>query len=275
MKYDAKCSDNQGNPLTTNDTGYQTYNNNAQNCTGNLSVVSTPNGYPIANIAETDAKTYCASLGGHLMTNDEWMTIAYNVVNQGSNWSGGSVGNGAVYIGHSDSSPNNALQASNDDTQGYFGTDGPASGGGTGSNATQKRTFSLSNGSIIWDFAGNVYQEVQRSNMNVGDNQTTMNQPACNNASSWTWCEFTSATAWSTDATTALTASQVSPPNNWISSKGMGQLLTWGPGGTGGGTNAFIRGGAWSGSTTDGPFALNLGFGTGGTHRAVGFRCVR
>jgi hypothetical protein len=208
------------------------------------------------------------------MTNDEWMTIAYNVVNQGSNWSGGSVGNGAVYIGHSDNVPGNASQASNDDTQGYFGTDGPVSGGGTGTNATQRRTLSLSNGSVIWDMSGNIWQEVQRSNMNIGDNINTMYQPACA-LTSWAWCGFPNATAWSTDTTTALTAFQVSPPNNWTISQGMGQLFTWGPGGTGGGTNAFIRGGYWFINAADGPFTLNLDWYTTSTYSRVGFRCVR
>jgi hypothetical protein len=279
MKYDAKCSDNQGNPLTSPDNNppYHVYSNSTQNCTGNLSVVSTPNGYPITNIAEIDAKKYCASLGGHLITNDEWMTIAYNVVNQGNNWSGGSVGNGAVYIGHSDSSPNNASQASNDDTQGYFGTDGPVSGGGTGSNTTQKRTLSLSNGSVIWDFAGNIDQEVQRSSMNIGDNTNTITTPTCSAGTfgAVEFCQYgNSISPYITVYNdSSFSASTIGPPNSsWNSNQGMGRVLGY-DGATGG--NTFLRGGDWGNGTNDGPFTLYLHWYTGSPNDSVGFRCVR
>jgi hypothetical protein len=225
------------------------------------------------------AKTYCASLGGHLMTNDEYMTIAYNVVNQGSNWSGGSVGSGAVYTGHNDGSPNNASQASNDDTQGYFGTDGPVSGGGTGTNATQKRTLSLSNGSVIWDFAGNINQEVQRSNMNIGDSTNTMAVPACSDGTAgWEYCQYSNlATPYVSSYSTNVTQLMVAPPNNsWYSQQNMGQLYTYGSGGTIAGANVFVRGGQWDiGATNGGLFELDVSWGAMGSHRAIGFRCVR
>jgi hypothetical protein len=211
------------------------------------------------------------------MTNDEWMTIAYNVVNQGSNWSGGSVGNGAVYIGHSDNVPANASQASNDDTQGYFGTDGPASGGGTGTNATQRRTLSLSNGSIIWDFAGNVYQEVQRSNMNIGDNTNTMAMPACSNGtSSLEACQYSNlATPYVSSYSTDVTQLMAAPPNNsWYSQQNIGELVTYGSGVNPGSYNAFIRGGNWN-YGADGPFLLNLNWTIAATANYMGFRCVR
>jgi hypothetical protein len=40
---------------------------------------STPDGTPWTSIAWSDAKAACASAGAHLITNDEWMTIARNV----------------------------------------------------------------------------------------------------------------------------------------------------------------------------------------------------
>jgi prepilin-type N-terminal cleavage/methylation domain-containing protein len=283
MKYDAKCSDNQGNPLTSpaDGGGYNNGGNsvNSNNCTpsNGRQIASLPGGFPIVDISHTQAVTYCASIGAHLMTNDEYMTIVTNAVNQGSNWTSGSVGNGAVYIGHSDNVPANASQASNDDTQGYFGTDGPASGGGTGSNTTQRRTLSLSNGSIIWDFVGNVVQEVQRSNMNMGDNTNTITTPTCSAGTSGTgeWCQYGNSTSpyITVYNDSSFSASTIGPPNSsWNSNQGMGQVNGY-DGATGG--NIFLRGGSWYNGTNDGPFALRLDWGTGGTGSIVGFRCVR
>ena len=269
MKYDAKCSDNYGNNLTSPDTGYQTYNNSLKPCVApSYSITSAPDGYPIANIAETTAKQYCQSIGAHLMTNDEWMTIATNATNQPSNWSGGSVGSGSMPRGNSNSS----WAQSDNSIYGYAGSTNTST---YSTSFINLRTINLSNGSIIWDFAGNVFQEVQRSNMNQGDNQTTEPSPAYT-GTSWTWGDFPSWTSWSSDPTTALTKSQVSPPNgSWTYAQGMGQLLGWGPGGTGGGTNAFIRGGNWNFGGNVGVFTLHLYWNTGSTSSDVGFRCAR
>lgn len=85
----------------------------------------------------------------HLISEAEWMTIAQNVLNVKSNWSNGSVGSGYVFNGHSDYDPYNPIAtASLDDSDGYFGT-------GNSSPSSQRRTLTLSNGEVIWDFSGN------------------------------------------------------------------------------------------------------------------------
>ena len=63
--------------------------------------VSTPNKYPIVDINQAGAITACASLGAgyHLITNNEWMTVARNIEQQGGNWSTGIVGSGGLYRG--------------------------------------------------------------------------------------------------------------------------------------------------------------------------------
>ena len=111
---------------------------------------------PWVNISQTDAITECSSLGPnyHLITNPEWMTIARNIETTGSNWSSGTVNNGAISIGHSDNSPGNSLAAGTDN-DGCFGT------GQVCDDVTwdsQRRTHTLSNGEVIWDFAGNVWE---------------------------------------------------------------------------------------------------------------------
>jgi len=42
-------------------------------------------GSPIAAITHSEAKAICSALGGHLITNQEWMTIGRNVDQQPSN----------------------------------------------------------------------------------------------------------------------------------------------------------------------------------------------
>ena len=270
MKYDAKCV--QGTtPLTSPDSGYHTYYDSSAPCTsGNGKyVASTPDGYPIAYISHTTALSYCASLGAHLLTNDEYMTIATNAANQPSNWSGGSVGSGYLYSGHNDNAPAYALTASPDDSNGYYGE--------TNTGGNQRRTLTLSNGSVVWDMAGNVWEHVQRSVNNVGDNTASMSLPACSNGTAgWEWCQYGTAltpyvSAWTSDVQQSL----VAPPNSsWNSNQGVGQVYTYGAGGNQG-TAVFIRGAYWYYGSFAGAFALNMSWGPSNTYYNVGIRCAR
>ena len=74
MKYEAKCSNTWGDLCTI----------------ASDSPISQAANTPWTEIDQRDAKTECASLGKgyHLITNDEWMTIAANIAAQASNWSG-------------------------------------------------------------------------------------------------------------------------------------------------------------------------------------------
>lgn len=117
-------------------------------------------GTPYVNISQSEAilaaKSACD--GCHLLTEGEWLTIAHNVMHVNNNWNIGFAGTGGGYMftGHSDGSPNYARDAlwAEDNIQGYYGTGNAAGGAGE----EQRRTLSLSNGQIIWDFAGNVWE---------------------------------------------------------------------------------------------------------------------
>lgn len=104
----------------------------------------------LANSA-TKSEEACAS-GCHLIKESEWMTIAQNVMLVPSNWTGGSVGSGTMYIGNSDS-VSSRLAAGSDDSDGYFLT-----GNSPSSSPEQRRTLTLTNGEVIWDMAGNSYE---------------------------------------------------------------------------------------------------------------------
>lgn len=113
-------------------------------------------GVSAINASATAAAT-CATC--HVLTDGEWLTIAYNALYQPSNWSGGVVGTNYMFRGHSDNTPASNPDASSNDSDGYFGT-GNTSGEATvtfGVNGdSQRRTLVLSNGETIWDLAGNV-----------------------------------------------------------------------------------------------------------------------
>lgn len=116
---------------------------------------SVPAGLPFTGVNQFEAidfsRLVCSDC--HLVSEAEWMTLAQNVLNVDSNWDNDAgthkVGVGYIYPGHSDNEPSVALEA-NVDSEGYSGT-GQTSG-------KQRRTLSLSNGEIIWDMSGNVYE---------------------------------------------------------------------------------------------------------------------
>lgn len=118
--------------------------------------VSTASGAPWTSITQTAAITTAtaACAGCHLTTEAEWMTIAANVLSVPSNWSSGTVGTGYIYQGHVNDNPGSGLSASTDDTDGLNGITGGT--GAVGSNS--RRTLTLSNGEVIWDFSGNVWE---------------------------------------------------------------------------------------------------------------------
>lgn len=81
------------------------------------------------------------------------MTIGANAISVGANWTGGNVGSGQVFKGHSDSNPDQTCAASANILDAFVETSCvPSASGG---DATQKRTLQLSNGQMLWDFSGN------------------------------------------------------------------------------------------------------------------------
>ncbi|HUY69630.1 MAG TPA: SUMF1/EgtB/PvdO family nonheme iron enzyme, partial [Candidatus Tyrphobacter sp.] len=207
MKYDAKCLNSQGTPLISPEDGaYHVYANSTTPCVSSNSeyVASTPSGYPIADIDQTDAATYCNTIGAHLITNNEWQTIAWNAENVSSNWYGGVVGTNYLYSGHNDNAPANALQASADDTQGYYHE--------TNTGGNQRRTLTLSNGNVVWDLAGNVWEW-------TNDTIAGTNEPNAG-VGVFAWHEFTSITSWGT-----MSQQTAGPLNSsWNSTQGMGEI---------------------------------------------------
>lgn len=85
--------------------------------------ISQASGTPWVSISQVDAVNYAGNVAGctgcHLVTEAEWLTIAHNALKVASNWSGGSVGSGYIYSGHSDGTPANPVAGSTDDNDSY------------------------------------------------------------------------------------------------------------------------------------------------------------
>ena len=245
-KYEMKCALDASPTvgLTAPDTGYHTYNNSSTACATDRAPQSIASGYPIANITQTNAQTYCSNLGTgyHLITNNEWMTIARNVEKNASNWTGGTVGSGGIWRGHTDNDPALALEANSDDSQGYYGTNNTAP-------SEEKRTFTLSNGKVLWDIAGNVWE---------WNNDTIRRKDECHTtdrSNGWGWSELTTL-----DNYGSLSYAQTRPSKpTWNSGQNMGQIYTYSPSSDTDNTlYAFIRGGSWVYGGGAGLFSLPL-----------------
>lgn len=100
------------------------------------------------NTAITTAQTACTNC--HLISEAEWMTIVQNALSVTTNWNGGVIGTSYVFCGHNDTNPNSALAVSNVN-DGYSDT-------GNSSPSNQRRTLILTNGEVIWDLSGNVWE---------------------------------------------------------------------------------------------------------------------
>jgi formylglycine-generating enzyme required for sulfatase activity len=231
---------------------------NPSNCTraNSRQISSLPGGLPIVDISQTQAISYCASIGAHLITNNEWQTIAWNAESQASNWTGGVVGTGGLYIGNA----NNASEypADPSDANGYAGE----------TNKTivytndERRTLSLSNGAIVWDMAGNVWQWT--SDTIQDQNQPTGPTPG------FAWRQFTAITTWGT-----MTQQTAGPMNSaWSSTQDIGEIYS---DGTSGNTTpyGFFRGGNWGSGGIVGVETLYLIAAPGGAGSNIGFRCAR
>lgn len=246
MKYEAKCIQTSNNtPLIAPLTGVDSYDNSAQTCTGaSRYVASTPGGYPIGSISHATAVSYCDALDAHLMTNAEWMTIARNAEQVDENWTNGSVGDGALKRGNS-SSGNTAME-------GFDSLSG-----------TNTRTMTLSNSSVIWDLAGNVWNHVKK------DDADTLvdNLPTDGGADGWRFIQHTAITGYGD-----LSYDEIRPSNaSWNTIQGMGKVYTYNGAFA---SRVLVRGGRWGGSTAAGAFALMLFWDVDDTSGSLGFRCV-
>ena len=314
MKYEAKCANtslpsvglepSHGNACSGEKAGhyFNTYNNSGKNCscTGNKEIVSTKSGFPIAYIPQFDntlnnAKNYCINMGWHLITNNEWMTIARNVEKIPDNWCDkngtncgfppGSIGK-ILANGHNDSKSEKSSNGTGTDSALVAGndiepcfettTDGSNTCGG---KSSQKRTFTLSNGETIWDFAGNVWEWTDNTVMRKDEPKSATKGVI---DVGWLKSDFASGSPLSVitgngeGSSMGYDAFRPSNPK-WNTNNGVGRIYHYSTPATDTDTTlyAFIRGGNWKHGDDDGAFTIHLSPPPDRTLiNDVGFRCV-
>ena len=265
MKYNAKADNGSGVGDTSQTTGSNTWPANTYLISASRKLVSTPQGYPVANISQTTAITAASSYvnnctGCHLITEAEFLTIVQNVLNNPVNWSGGAVGSGFIYSGHNDNVPATALEASTDDSNGYYGT-------GNVSPSNQKRTLTLSNGEVIWDLAGNVY-EWTTGTIAAGQ------QPGLTGEVAFAWKQWNNGLLLQNGlpASAMPGYTGISGASGWSSTQGIGQLYSnYGDASTRG----FLRGGNWTDGSNAGVLNLFLTYAPSSANTRFGFRVSR
>lgn len=225
-------------------------------------IYSGEEGLPIKNITQSQAKLFCAFQGPkyRLINNQQWMTIAANISAQSSNWNSSQVGEGEVNRGHSDQTPFGPIAAGPDDDPCYLTENFDC----TTSSFSQKRTHILSNGSVIWDFSGNVWEWVD---FDSGGGKVT---PSLDS-----WVDMSLETLQSGDG---ITVFDLLPnpifhtfwQSNWGTPQGFGQYY----GGQVGSGGAMARGGAWLATDISGIFATLLAIDNVTPLNIAGMRCT-
>lgn len=232
----------------------------AKNNNSSTYATSTQTGLPWVGIPRGTSDTTagsalkaCKDAGTNyrLISNTQWQTVARNAESVGANWSGNAVGSGQMAIGHSDFSPGNSLDNNASDTDGYYGTENTAV-----SSWTQRRTRALSNGEMVWDFGGNVWQWASDNYSDLGLNPTIAN----------TTIEFSNTTYFPA-AAGSINRLLFAPDGSFDWSNFTGRM-------TGGSDGAVTRGGSYSNGSEAGVFAAALHRSVTETLGIIGFRCV-
>ncbi|MCL5676122.1 MAG: hypothetical protein M1120_03285 [Patescibacteria group bacterium] len=258
----------------------------------NKNPISQPTGTPWVSVDWYEAREACKRAGAHLITSNEWTTIARNIEATTINDLDDDAGL-QLATGHSDNAPGNSLattagadpvvsgctltstmeNASNaysagsceirgtgsggstDNDKGYYGTgqQWSATGYSAGAaNKSQLRTAVLSNGQVIWDFAGDVWE---------------WNDWQCGTS---VWYNSAAWIDWTDANLTGYLKYAAGPSGSLTSANGAGQYYGCGANG-----NAAFRGGAWDSGALGGPFPLALFSAPSFVSTSVGFRCAK
>lgn len=225
--------------------------------------ISQAAGLPWDTVSLTDAQTFCQNIGdGYtLINNNQWMTLARDIETVDGNWSNNAFVD--INITTKLSQGNSIFEitpraASTDDNEFCSGL--PSQCDDSGSWSESKRTFTLSNGNIIWDLAGNVAEHVLRPSGVLSSNKPGGDTPDDENY------DVNEATP-----TSSFTANEYQPSNIQMSNEA-NNIGAYYPGDQNFG-GALIRGGSSVQSVGDeaGIYSLDI---RNGSSQNAGFRCI-
>ncbi|MDD3975974.1 MAG: hypothetical protein PHN22_02295, partial [Candidatus ainarchaeum sp.] len=196
-----------------------------------------------------DARDACESIGGHVMTNEEHMTILRNLERVSENWSGGEIGSG--YLPRGNSSSSDAMN-STDELSGVT-----------------KRTLKLTNNEYIWDLSGNVWEWVDKT-LDASEEPYGETLPS----STGEWIEyFTGVDGYkSLTNLNSLDYKDIFLINKtYNTTQSIGRLNT---DAGDSGDRAFFVGGYWHDGSHAGVLSRLLNLGPSTRSSSIGFRCV-
>lgn len=230
----AKCT-NASYSIVCNDQTRESYAwANATNLAGRLAatsgfeIVSKKDDYPIAALTQEQAIAACKSLGSgyHLVTNKEWMTMARNIESQSQNRSGWVVWIWGIYRGLTNetlSATSLGCAFSNVNGSGLVAVAWTDSNNlFVRTDCQSKRQLQFSNGQIIWDLAGNVWEHVNWANTLDWTYYNTLNGNICSGSTdtrySYAWNDGVSECSYINNYSTSQIWPGIASLNasNWI-----------------------------------------------------------
>ena len=229
--------------------------------------VSLPWKYPIANITQPQAIAACKSMWDwyHLITDNEWMTIARNIESVGSNWSGWSVWNWILYNWVSGDTTLWCNYTWWNTESRYLGT---KTWNWLDSNCNSRRSHLLSNWQKIWDLSWNVWEYTNWTNDINSTYWEVLTWNACWDFNYYSWsgndwqpqCNFQN---W-------YTKESYWPLWNYNANNWVGRIRS-----VNANNMVFIRGGASNDFDNAGIFHLYLPWDISSYMSSIGFRCAK
>lgn len=181
---------------------------------------------------------------------------------------GRGVGGGSdVYRGHCDGSPDSALAVTDENDgwsdTGNFSGDTSNVSGIYGDN--QRRTLTLTNGEVIWDFAGNIIEWT--------DGQTTggvAEQPGSSSFVNRDWNALENPGIFDIDPYPSSTG--IANSASWDAGRGIGKVYSDSSDTT---QRGYLRGGGWWSLWNSGVLSLAMHLAPDTVYASVGFRVAK
>ena len=224
--------------------------------------VSMANRLPITEITQPEAIAQCEKIWAHLITNNEWMTIARNIEANPQNWSEGEVWSWYIPNGVSNETANWHWCSWKQWDSSWSWTTLWAWITGSDCSWTNKNRLKLNTWEYIYDMSWNVWEHVNKANT-IDWSNFDLWQTSVSWSSNWiSWDDN-----WIYDEIDMLKygSKKLLWKNNWIWNLYNSNWVA---------NNIFRRGALASDGSYAGVFALDLARTSAASNRTVGFRCV-